>query len=326
MTRAAFVIGSSRSGTSVLAQAMGRHPQVVATEELHFYNLLAPAYTETDGQEYRATQLAQLKAVQHEARFFDIKNGTANDLPAVTADELPDASAPLLPAFFDALAQEAGAEVVVEQTPMNLYYRDRIRADFPGVVFFLMRRDPRAILASQKMRWQVGILGERTHPDREIKRYKHAGHPLIQLLLFRKTSIEARAASREQDVELIVYEKLVQDSHGTLERLTARLGLDYDPVMNAVSDAGSSHAREAGGRGFDSSRLEGWRKSLTPTEIWLTEKLYCDDLTLPATGMAPRASEALKLALSFPVALVMALYYSVGSYGNLVDAIRRRLL
>lgn len=326
MTRAAFVIGPSRSGTSVLAQAMGRHPQVVATEELHFYNLLAPANTGADGQEYRATLLAQLKAVQHEARFFEIKNGTASDLPAVTADELPDASAPLLPAFFDALAREAGAEAVVEQTPMNLYYRDCIRADFPEVVFFLMRRDPRAILASQKMRWQVGGHGARHIPARDIARVRHAGHPLLQLILLRKTARAVAEAAAEPDVELIVYEDLVRDPHGQLARLAARLGLDYDRAMAEVSDAGSSHAREAGGRGFDASRLEGWRKSLTPTEIWLIEKLYHDHLTLPATGMSPRVGEALKLALSFPVALALALYYSASSYSNLLDAIRRRLI
>jgi hypothetical protein len=326
MIRAAFIIGPSRSGTSVLAQAMGRHPQVVATEELHFYNLLSPANTGADGEEDRSTLLAQLKAVQHEARFFEVKNGTATDLPAVTPDELPDAAAPLLPAFFEALARAAGAQAVVEQTPMNLYYRDRIRADFPGMVFFLMRRDPRAILASQKMRWQVGGLGARHIPARDIARSRHAGHPLLQLILLRKTTRAVAEAAAESDVELVVYEDLVRDPRGTLARLAARLGLEYDPAMTAVSDAGSSHAREAGGRGFDASRLEGWRKSLTPTEIWLTEKLYSDDLTLPATGMAPRVSEALKLALSFPVALALALYYSAGSYGNLVDAVRRRLL
>lgn len=325
MTRAAFVIGPSRSGTSVLAQAMGRHPQIIATEELHFYNLLAPANTDADGREDRTTLLAQLKAVQHEARFFEVKNGTATDLPTVTTDELPEADAPLLPAFFDALARAARATAVVEQTPMNLYFRDRIRADFPGVVFFLMRRDPRAILASQKMRWQVGTHGARHIPARDIARVRYAGHPLLQLILFRKTVRAVAEAATEPDVEQVVYEDLVHDPHGTLARLAARLGLDYDPAMTAVSDAGSSHQREAGGRGFDTSRPEGWRKSLTPTEIWLTERLYRDHLTLPATGMAPRASEALKLALSFPVALALALYYSVGSYGNLVDAIRRRL-
>lgn len=326
MIRTAFIIGSSRSGTSVLAQAMGRHPRVVATEELHFYNLLAPANTGEDGLEDRTTLVAQLKAVQHEARFFDIKNGTATDLPEVTSDDLPDAAVALLPAFFDALARGAGAEAVVEQTPMNLYYRDRIRADFPGVVFFLMRRDPRAIIASQKMRWQVGSHGTRLIPARDIARVRYAGHPLLQLILLHKTARAVAEAAAEPDVELVVYEDLVRDPRGTLARLAARLGLDYDPAMTAVSDAGSSHAREAGGRGFDASRLEGWRKSLTPTEIWLTEKLYRNDLTLPATDMVPRVSEVLKMALSFPIALALALYYSAGSYGNLVDAIRRRLL
>ena len=304
---------------------MGRHPLVVATEELHFYNLLAPVDIRQVGREEHAILLKQLKAIQYEARFFDIKNSTATDLLDSSPTELPDVTSAVLPSFFDALAEESGAEAVVEQTPMNLYYRDRIRADFPGVVFFLMRRDPRAILASQKMRWQVGSHGSRHIPSRDIARVRHAGHPLVQLILLRKTARIVAEAAIEPDVELVVYEDLVSDPQATLYRLAGRLGIDYDPAMTAVNDAGSSHARETGRSGFDASRLEGWRNSLTPTEIWLTEKLYRDDLVLPATGMAPRASEALKLILSLPVALTLALYYSAGSYRNIVDAIRRRL-
>lgn len=151
MTRDAFVIGPSRSSISVLAQANGAHPQDIATGELHFYNLLAPANTCADWREYHTALLAQLKIVQHNARLLEVKNSTAPDLPNVTPDKMPEADAPLFQAFFDALARAARATAVVEQTPMNFYYRDRIRADFPGVVFFLMRRDPRTILASQKM-------------------------------------------------------------------------------------------------------------------------------------------------------------------------------
>lgn len=305
---------------------MGRHPLIIATEELHFYNLLAPMNTRKGGHEDLATLLAQLKAIQHEARFYDIKNGTGPALPSVAYDEFPEANVPTLKAFFKGLAENASAEVVVEQTPMNLYYRDRIRADFPGCVFFLMRRDPRAILASQKMRWKVGSLGKRHHPARDLKRYKYAGHPFIQLLLFRKTAIETQSAASEEDVDLVTYEDLVSDPHVVLARLAARLHLNFDPAMVQVSDEGSSHAREAGERGFDVSRLEGWRKSLTPTEIWLTEKFYPRMLVLPATGMRPRVSEVLKLILTFPISLTLAFYYSSGSYAQLLDAIRRRLL
>lgn len=325
MTKAIFVIGPSRSGTSVLTQAMGRHPQVIATEELHFYNLLRPAATRRDGTEDRETLLAQLKAVQYEARFFEVKNGTAADLPVVTTEDLPKAGAPLLPAFFDRLARDAGVEAIVEQTPMNLYYRDQIRADFPAVVFFLMQRDPRAVIASQKMRWKVGGHGARHIPDRDIARVRHAGHPVLQLLLLRKTLRAAAEAAQETDVATVVYEDLVRAPDNVLANLAAHLGLTYDPAMAEVNDSGSSHAHETGRSGFDPSRLEGWRKSLTPTEIWLTERLYRDELTMPATGMKPRLGGLVKLALGFPIALALALYYSAGSYGSLLDAIRRRL-
>lgn len=324
MTQAAFIVGPSRSGTSVLALALGRHPRIEATEELHFYNLLQPTAM-ADGHG-KGWLWARLRAVQDDGRFFEIKSGSLSGLSEPAPEELPGADTPLLRGFFDRLARNAGAVTVVEQTPMNLYYRDEIRRDFPDALFLLMRRDPRAIIASQKMRWKVGEHGQRDIPARDLARVRHSGHPILQLLLLRKTLQEVRGAMGEADVVPIAYEDLVTDPDRILADLCARLGLGYDPAMRAVSDAGSSHTAEGGRTGFDARRLQGWRKSLTATETWLTECLYRDELVLPATGARPRLGELLWLLFSLPRAAAMALYYSAGGYGNLIDAVRRRFL
>ncbi len=324
MTTAAFIIGPSRSGTSVLAQALGRSDQIAATEELHFYNLLQPA-AEAEGAG-PGWLWARLVAIQDQGRFFEIKNGTANDLPEPAATEMPPPEQPVLRAFFARLATSQGARAVVEQTPMNLYFRDEIRRDFPDVVFFLMRRDPRALIASQKNRWKVGTHGARTIPKRDIRRVRYAGHPLLQLLLLRKTLLASLAAEVEPDVVIVGYEALVRDPEAVLARLSARLDTPFDPVMIDVTDAGSSHAREGQQRGFDPARLDSWRTSLSATEIWLTERLYGPALTMPASGARPGLGELFWLVLSLPFSLLMALYYSAGGYGNLRDAAKRRFL
>ena len=321
MTAVVFIIGPSRSGSSVLAQALGRHPRILATEELHYYNLLQPeAEGCTEGL------WARLEAVQHQGRFFDIKNSTLPDLPTPDPADLPDPDVPLLPAFFDRLAQDTEADAVVEQTPMNLYYRDVIRADFAAPLFVMMRRDPRAMIASQKMRWRVGANGARKIPARDIARVRHAGHPILQLALLRKTLSAMAQADSEPDVLTVSYEHLVTSPEAVLADLAVRLGLEYDPAMREVSDAGSSHTVEGQRRGFDPTRLEGWRTSLTQTEIWLIERLCTNALVLPATGARPRLGEALWLVLRLPWSMAVAFYYSAGGYGNLIDAVRRRLL
>ncbi|BDW83635.1 hypothetical protein MACH24_30730 [Erythrobacter sp. Dej080120_24] len=324
MTGAAFIIGPSRSGTSVLALALGRHPQIEATEELHYYNLLQP--TALSGGHGKAWLWARLCAIQDEGRFFEIKDGTLTDLPEPAFEDLPKPDKPLLRGFFERLAQRAGATTVIEQTPMNLYYRDEIRRDFPEALFLLIRRDPRAIIASQKMRWKVGEYGQRDIPARDVARVRHSGHPILQLLLLRKTLHAMQSAMDEDDVVPITYEDLVTDPDRILANLAGRLGHEYDPAMREVSDAGSSHASEGGHIGFDPGRLESWRRSLTATEIWLTERLFGKALVMPATGSRPRLGEALWLMLSFPWAVARALYYSAGGYGNLIDAARRRFL
>lgn len=322
--KAAFIIGPSRSGTTVLAQALGRHARIVATDELHYYNLLKPL-AEKNGHS-RGWVWARLDAIERDERFFEIKSGTLTDLPEPDDAALPAPDVPLLRAFLEQLGEEADASATVEQTPMNLYYRDEIRRDFPGALFLLMQRDPRAIIASQKMRWKVGAHGRRNIPARDIARVRHAGHPLLQLLLLRKTLRAMAVAMTEADVVLVTYEDMVSRPESVLTDLAARFGLENDSSMLGVTDAGSSHAAESGRTGFDSARLEGWRKSLTATETWLVERFYGDALVLPKTGARPRLVEALRLALSLPPAVAMALYHSAGGYGNLIDAVRRRFL
>ncbi len=320
----AFIIGASRSGTSVLAQALGRNRQIVATEELHYYNLLKPNEETAGG---RRGLLALLWSIEEEKRFFEIKNdlGAAHDVPDEAIAEM-DSYVPAIRAFLDWCARRASAAAVVEQTPMNLYYRDAIRGDFPNPVFVLVRRDPRAILASQKHRWKVGLHGARHIPARDIARVRHAGHPLIQLALLRATRHKIRAAEMEPDVVCVCYEDLVREPERILSTVCERLGVPFDPGMLEVSDAGSSHASERGRTGFDASRLNTWRSRLDATEIWLVERFCRDSLVLAPTGARPSALALLRLIASLPISLILALYYSVRSYGNPIEAARRRLM
>ena len=262
--------------------------------------------------------------IEDEGGFFDIKNGTAKLSPTAQPDFLPRSGEPVFPAFIGWLARRERATIVVEHTPMNLYYRDQIRRDFDRPAFLLMQRDPRAILASQKSRWKVGRNGERNIPAADIARVRWAGHPLLQLLLMCATVRAIQAAAQEDDVVSVVYEELVQDPVTVLSRLSSRLGIEYNPAMAVVSDRGSSHSSEAGQTGFDPSRLQGWSKALSGTEIWLVERLFANSLQQPSTGARPRMGELVRLLATLPIAMVMAGYYSSKSYGNLLDAVRKR--
>lgn len=324
MTRAAFVIGASRSGTSVLAEALSRHSEIFATEELHFYNLLDSA---ADGERPPAAKtVSSLLVIQDQKQFFALKNGEPVDAPSPPAEAVPQSGQSVLPAFLSWLARREGARVVVEHTPMNLYYRDRIRADFGDPVFLLVRRDPRAILASQKKRWQVGSKGKREIPEADIVRWRWAGHPLIQVLLLRATLRAIEAAATESDVVSVVYEEMVQAPERVLPKVAKAVGVAYDPVMAQVSDRGSSHASEVGNTGFDTARLDSWQWSLSKTEIWLCERLFSRALQQGLSGARPRAGELVKLVLTFPLSVLMAGYYSLSSYGKPLDAVRRRFI
>ena len=183
---------------------------------------------------------------------------------------------------------------------MNLYYRDEIRTDFAAPLFVMMRRDPRAIIASQKMRWKVGAHGARDIPARDIARVRHAGHPILQLALLRKTLSAMAQAETEPDVLTVSYEHMVTSPEAVLADLAAKLGLADDPAMLEVSDAGSSHTAEGERRGFDPTRLEGWHQP-DPDRDLANRKTLCQcpgaayHRRAPAPGRGYVAGAALAL-------------------------------
>ncbi|MEQ8410444.1 MAG: sulfotransferase [Erythrobacter sp.] len=324
MAKVVFVVGASRSGTSVLAEALGRHPEVFATEELHFYNLLDPkAATRPDAGRHLVSQLC---VVQDEAGFFAVKNGEIAEWPDPPENAIARPGEAVFPAYLDWLARREGASVIVEHTPMNLYYRERIRAEFAQAGFLLMKRDPRAILASQKRRW-IGVQkGARDIPDEDIQRVRWSGHPILQLLMLRPTLRAIDEAANEPDVLPVVYEELVRKQDDVLSGVSGWLGLAFDRSMTEVSDSGSSHSGEEGRTGFDPARLESWKKTLSVTETWLVERFFHRHLQQSPSGANPSPLELAMLLLTFPVATAMAAYYSSKSYGNLFDAMRKRFL
>ena len=52
------------------------------------------------------------------------------------------------------LAQAAGKSIPCEQTPRYIFYARALLEIYPTAQIVHMVRDPRAVMASQKMRWQ----------------------------------------------------------------------------------------------------------------------------------------------------------------------------
>ncbi len=181
-----FIVGSPRSGTSMLHWALCQHEKLWGSEESELF----------------VPFTRHLDAVYDKARRF---KGT-NWLEAQQVDR--DAFYAFMGAGIDALyASRAGGRHWVEQTPSNTWALPEIYRLLPDARFLFIHRDGRQIVESMTSMWRWRFM-------KAAKTWKEANHLAMR---FEKDHPEATLR--------IAYENLVQDPEQELQRVWQFLGL-----------------------------------------------------------------------------------------------------
>lgn len=327
-----FVVGNSRSGTTMLARMLGLHPAVHTLPELHFFEEL---WTPED--EHRA--LAREPAVElaeqllHRARgsyHRPLTPGQHRSAAAGLVDALPAGplGSEVLRAVLDGEAGRHGASVACEQTPRTVFYVEELLRLLPAAYVVVLVRDPRDVLLSQKNWWRRRFRGTGDIPLRTTVRRWVDYHPLTTSLLWRGG---VRAGDRHPEsprVTHLRYEDLVADPENALRQVLAPLGLAFDPALLAVRRISSSNEVDREGTGVDASRSGHWRTGLRPAELWLSQRIT--GVGMARHGYAPVPVAAgpglLWAALTWPLKTVLAVLLNTGRTRSLALSVRRRVL
>jgi hypothetical protein len=110
-----FIVGSPRSGTTILGDVLGRHPQVA-----HFYE----AYY-----------------------LWDYRHGSGED-DVRTAEMADPATVAFIRREFELFARKSNKPIVVEKSPENSFRIPFVRAVFPAAKWIHIHRDARDTIAS----------------------------------------------------------------------------------------------------------------------------------------------------------------------------------
>ena len=276
-----FITGASRSGTTLLSFMLRRHPAVFGLKELQFFG---QAWDPSD-TERRFTRSEAVSAVASMLAFqeqgvlvHEIHSRHWQDAAALV-DGLPDAGAD--PALLFAtvayrFAHLAGKHISCEQTPRYIFYARALLDIYPEARFVHLVRDPRGVMASQKMRWrrrQLAPAGSRI-PLYESLRVWVNYHPYTIARLWSRATEAAIALADHPRVTLLRFEDLLREPETTARWLCSRLQLDYDPRMLEVAQVNSSHESSAGGTrmGLRVDAIDKWREVLTRTEVHIMER------------------------------------------------------
>jgi omega-hydroxy-beta-dihydromenaquinone-9 sulfotransferase len=281
-----FITGASRSGTTLLSFMLRNHPAVHGLKECQYFGQWWDP--RDSGRRFTRAEAIEAAAAMFACQEHGVlahRVGAAHRLRAAAVIDSLGAAGADPAVLFAAVAQElataAGKTIPCEQTPRNIFYARRLLDIYPAAHIVHIVRDPRAVMASQKLRWQRRSLAEngKAVPRYESLRVWVNYHPYTVARLWSRASSVALQMAERPRVTLIRFEDLLREPEATVRLLCTRLGLEYDPAMLDVPQVNSSHQSSAGGarRGLHTDAIDQWRSKLSETETAITER-YCGRL------------------------------------------------
>lgn len=330
-----FVVGNSRSGTTMMGRILGGHPLVFTLGELHFFEQLwSSGETGDRVSEDEAIRLAsRLLCIQRDGY---LRQGDPLRFRAEARELLRSGPPRALSAagvFERFLLHEAaknGKTVPCDQTPRNVFYIGEILRLYPRARVINMVRDPRDVLLSQKRKWKRRFLGASGIPLKEALRAWVNYHPVVISKLW---NASVRSADRFADharVHSLRFEDLLADPEGEIGTVCEFLGISFEQSLLEVPQVGSSSGLDhPERRGIARDRAGSWKKGgLSAAEVFLCQKVtgrLMRRYGYPVKPVAPNALAVAGSAVALPAKLALALLANLGRMKSIRETLRRRL-
>lgn len=330
-----FIVGNSRSGTTMLGRILGNHAQVYTFGELHFFEQQVDAATVLSKIEWPEERcLALLERLLTTARdgfFAKVETGKYRaDAMRILADSKSRDPVSVYSAFLFDESAAHGKSIPCEQTPRYLFFVQEILETFPEAVLINMIRDPRDVLLSQKNKWRRRFLGAGNIPLTEAICAWANYHPYTIALLWVAAVRSALRHVGHPRFVSIRYEDPLRQPEETVRALCSVAGLEYSETMLAVPQVGSSTGVDRPDqRGIDATRIGGWRKGgLTETELAICNRTCGNEMKRMGyeyeIGVGHFWRRWLSMML-FAFKALLALALNLRRTRNLRETLRRRL-
>ncbi len=330
-----FVVGSSRSGTTMVGRILGLHSSVHTFGELHFFEQLVGADDIASGEAWpRDKSLRMIERLLTRSRdgfFADFSAGKYRE----PAEKILDSAASMAPAdmyaaFLFYEAERAGRGIPCEQTPRYLFFTQEILRAYPNARVINMIRDPRDVMLSQRSKWKRRFLGGGGIPMREAIRAWSNYHPWLVSRLWGSCVDHAMAIQNERFMS-VQFEDLLADPDRQVRSICQFVGLDFEPEMLNAPQVGSSSGKDSPDkRGINKDRAGGWRKSGMPRGMRILCERVCHD-RMNRLGYGDLLNEGRfspiipVLMLSLPFKMMLAFAFNLNRFPRLLESVRRRV-
>lgn len=259
-----FIVGASRSGTTMLRLLLNAHPNIGVPKELAYFERCA-RFTDLEKWEfpdltknsYRTFVNGFLQKKKLALEGIDVEQLEED----IVASGPPNLARPFRMAI-DTWAMKEGKSIWGEKTPKNLFYVDIIQKMYPDTKFVYIIRDPRAVVYSMNR-------FARFQDDSVLNAFNwlQAATSGYELLM---THVP------EERRYILKYEDLVADVESTTKSLCAFLDEPFHEDMLEFYQKSKTnihpHSKELGGvntltKPITTVSVDKWRNGLSPSDI-----------------------------------------------------------
>ena len=288
---AVFIVGVSRSGTTLARRILDRHSRIAIATENHFLGHLLPwegarhyfrrvGDLRDDAAVRRLVDLLYTGELQRRSSFRELSpywRWLTGKVPRAELEARLLASDRTERGLFEVLlrvyADRRGKAIMGEKTPAHLAYVETLLGWFPDARVIHCLRDPRAVYVSELRRRRDHAVG---FPYGQLVRLPAL---LRVFVLLQVTWAWASAVHRHRTLSrryprryrLLRFEALVTAPRETLTGLCAFLGLELEPRM--LEQKVTSRGAMVGELGFDAGAADRWRSSIGARERRVIERL-----------------------------------------------------
>ena len=280
-TKQIFIVGSSRSGTTMMGRILDNHKDIFTFQEIHFFGWHAFKKNMYSVLEYpdAAILLSKLFAIQEYGIFnqkdFEKFNDKSekilygrNELTLIEVYRI----------FLKSITNENKCKISCEQTPKNVYYIQEILDYFPNAKVIHMVRDVRDVILSQKRKWRRRFLGAIKIPLSEAIRSYFNYHPITTSKVWSSAVSHGNMFEDNPRVFKIRFEDILKNPEDKIIETCNFLGIEFNKKMVDISNIGSSNSIDKDNDlGLDASKIGKWKiGGLKKSEIYLSQVLTKD--------------------------------------------------
>lgn len=277
-----FIVGLSRSGTTLMRNILNQSDWIAISRENHFLGHLVGA----EGMRQKFRKFGDLSNDENVHKLVDhlysggsersswFRRASSHWRWITRRVDRPDFTQKLLEtdrserAFFILLmqlfAEKKGKPIMGEKTPAHFRYVETLLNWFPEAKIIHMMRDPRGIFVSE---WRRRQKEAQSFPYRQLKQIPF----LLKLVILLQTTITWREGARrcqenQRKHSLNYYtqrfEDLVSEPERHVKEMCAFIGVPFQPNMleQTVVSLGFQEKQT----GFDAGAADRWKKHITP--------------------------------------------------------------